>query len=78
MTVEINIEWIQDYTYCETCGGADAEGAFVTIGEHGIDMTPVAHCYNGVNYSESQVYNAILGYFGYVVNSTSTYIGEEY
>lgn len=78
MTVEINIEWLSDYTDCECCGGSGAEGAIVTIGEDVIDMTPYAHCYNSVYYSESQVYNAILKHLGFVVNSTSNYNEDDY
>jgi hypothetical protein len=73
----INLEWITDYTDCETCGGSYAEGAVVTIDEHVIDMAPFATCCSPVNYSNSQVYNAILEHLGHKVVVTSTVNNED-
>ncbi len=76
MTVEINIEWLSDYTDCETCGGYCAEGALVTIGDKVLDLEPYASCCNSVTYSEGKVYETILESLGFVVNHKNSCIGD--
>jgi hypothetical protein len=64
----IEIEWLSDVYDCETCGSDWADGAIVKFdGEVVIDMTPVAHCYDGVSFSQDQVYAAILEKLGHVL-----------
>jgi hypothetical protein len=64
----ITIDWLNDEHDCETCGGSYAEGARVLIDKKiAFTLEPVAHCFNGVSYSEWQVYHRLLQHFGYDV-----------
>ena len=64
----IETEWLDDSYDCETCGPSYADGAIVKIGGAvALDLTPHAHCYSGSNYSQSDVYKAILEHLGYQV-----------
>jgi len=61
----IEIRWLKDSYECDDCGLSVADGAVVVIdGEEAVDMTPCAHCYDGSDYDESEVYRAILERFG--------------
>lgn len=65
---EITIEWLEDTYECEDCGMSWAEGAIVKLdGETILEMPPLAHCYGGADYSETDVYKAILVELGYGV-----------
>lgn len=78
MTKKIEITWIDDYYDCEQCGGAGASGAVVKVdGETVVDMTPQAHCFGGVDYSENQVFLALLGALGYEVKQVDGPIWED-
>lgn len=64
----IEIEWLWDEQDCELCGWTCSKGAIVKLnGEAIIRLEPVAHCYNGVDYSEEFVYKKILDYLGYEI-----------
>ena len=67
----INIKRISDSYECETCGMNWADGAIVTI-EHGnktdsFELTPVASCYDGMDYSEEYILIEILNRLGFDV-----------
>lgn len=65
---EISIEWLTDYHNCETCGSNYAEGAVVSIdGSVAIEMRPVAHCFGGDNFEQSEVFDRILRHLGHTV-----------
>jgi hypothetical protein len=64
----IKIEWLTDYSDCETCGGNYADGARVTIdGAVALDLEPVAHCYGGQHYGERDVFKRVLEHLGHTV-----------
>lgn len=64
----IRIEWLHDSHECETCGSSYAEGALVYIdGKLAIELQPVAHCFDGANYMDSDVYGRILAHLGHTV-----------
>lgn len=67
--MNIKIEMLSDSYECDTCGWSDAYGAKVYFdGELAIDMTPVAHCYSGVNsHSDEDIFAAILNKLGHTV-----------
>jgi hypothetical protein len=68
---EISIEWLTDYHNCETCGSSYAEGAVVSIdGQIVLEMRPVAHCFGGTNYYESDVYGRILQHLGHTISGS--------
>ena len=74
--MNFRIEWKEDSYDCEDCGGSYAYGAIVYLDDKVfIDMSPVAHCYDIVNYDAADVYKAILEKLGYsmeeVVNEYS-------
>lgn len=63
---QIKIEWLHDSHDCETCGSSYAEGARVWIdGKEAIELEPVAHCYDGANWSESEVFRRIMEHLGH-------------
>lgn len=54
--MKIEIETSNDTHDCETCGSTWAEGGTVTIdGEVVLDLEPLAHCFGGQNYSETDL-----------------------
>jgi len=66
--VKLKIEWLVDDWDCETCGSDYAEGANVWIdGVLTLELTPIAHCYDGVNYPRTDVYKRILEHLGHTV-----------
>jgi len=68
MVNEIIIEELHDEHDCETCGWSGAEGFFVTMPDGSeIDMTPVARCYDGTDYTERDLLIAVLEKLGYEV-----------
>lgn len=68
--MKIEIEWLHDSSNCDTCGMTYAEGARVTIdGKVALELTPVAHCFGGDNYDESDVYKRILEHLGHEVST---------
>lgn len=65
----ISIEWTTDTHNCDTCGTSYAEGAIVRLNDEIIlNLEPIAHCYDGDNYNQNEVYNKILEYLGYTVS----------
>lgn len=72
--MKIEIEWSHDsYDNCETCGPSYAEGARVYVdGNLVIDKSPVAHCFNCENYSERDIYDAILQWLGHEVSERTS------
>ena len=64
--MKIEIEWLSDSHECETCGEAYATGAVVKIGDDTvIDMTPHSSCLSEKNYTDEDVYRAILAKLGH-------------
>ena len=62
----VKITWLDDYYDCEQCGGAGASGATVELnGKVILDMSPQAHCFGGISYSENQVFIALIKALGY-------------
>jgi hypothetical protein len=66
----VKIQWLWDDHDCETCGSSYSEGALVTIKEKGkvdltLDFSPMAHCFDSVEYSTDFVYASILNTLGY-------------
>lgn len=65
----IEIQWLTDENDCDTCGPCYAEGAKVLLnGEPLLDLIPAAACFNGDDYSSSEVFLRILGELGYEVD----------
>ena len=63
--MDIHIKWLSDECDCDTCGTTYADGALVFInGEEALDLTPVAHCFGGTNYSGEDVFRSILSHIG--------------
>ena len=68
--MNIKVEMLTDSYECDTCGWSDAYGAKVYFdGELAIDMTPIAHCYSGKNYTDEDVFTAILQKLGHNVET---------
>jgi len=66
--MKIHIEWLSDDHYCETCGTSFATGARVFAdGTVFLDLEPVAHCFDGKNWTEEDVYREILRKLGHEV-----------
>lgn len=66
----ITIERISDNMDCETCGMNWADGAIVTFKfdkNYSFELTPVANCYDGQDYSNEDVLLEILDKLGYEV-----------
>lgn len=68
--MKIKIERLTDCYECDTCGWSDAEGAKVYFDDElVIDMTPVANCFGGGNYTDEDVFTAILQKLGHTVEN---------
>lgn len=66
--MKIRIEWLEDEFDCEICDWTISCGARVCFdGELVIDMTPVASCTKSVNYTDADVWMAILKKLGHDV-----------
>ena len=66
--MKIEIEALGDSYECDTCGWSVAYGAKVYFdGELVLDMTPVAHCTDGSNYTDEDIFTAILNKLGHTV-----------
>lgn len=66
--MKIRIETLTDDHDCETCGWSYAEGARVYFDEKPVlDLEPHAHCYDGDNYSDTEIYKRILEVLGHEV-----------
>lgn len=66
--MKIEIEALTDSYECDTCGWSDAYGANVYFdGELAIDLIPVANCYGGKNYTDEDIFTAILNKLGHTV-----------
>jgi hypothetical protein len=56
-TRRLDVEWLTDKHECETCGGSWASGARVHLdGEQILELIPLAHCFDGEDWSEADVY----------------------
>lgn len=75
----IRIEWLHDsYDNCETCGPSYAEGARVYVdGVVAIELEPVAHCYNGANFTETEVFASILEHLGHTLETGDDIKGSD-
>jgi hypothetical protein len=66
----IHIQWLGDFHDCETCGSTYASGARITIdGAVALEFIPVAHCFNGADYGQDDVYRALLEHLGHTVQT---------
>lgn len=65
---DIRIEWLTDSFDCDQagCSGGYSEGARVYFdGELTLDLEPAAACFDGVSYTEEQVFGLILAKLGH-------------
>lgn len=70
--MKIKIEWMHDFYKCDDCGTNYAEGAMVYFdGELVIDMSPIAHCYDGTHYDEGDIWKAIIDKLGHEIETTN-------
>lgn len=68
MTGVVKIDWLWDDNDCDTCGVNCAGGARVTLnGVPLLELTPVASCFGGEDWSTADVYRLILEKLGYQV-----------
>jgi hypothetical protein len=66
--MDIRIERLTDSHDCETCGPSWAEGALVYIdGTLTLELEPHAHCYDGDDYQDSDIFGKILEHLGHTV-----------
>lgn len=66
----IKIDWLHADHDCETCGCSYAEGALVTVdGQPFLELVPVAHCFDGANWQDDEVYKLILEKLGHTVEA---------
>ena len=64
----VKIKWLWDESDCDTCGVSYAGGARVTLnGEPLLELTPVATCFGGDDWSTADVYRLIIEKLGYQV-----------
>lgn len=66
----LKIEWLSDSSDCETCGSAWAGGAVVTDLDSGnvvLELLPIASCFGGDDWSESDVFRELLKVLGHTV-----------
>lgn len=71
---KIYIEWLADDHHCDTCGTSYASGANVHINDElAIELEPVAHCYGGAHYDDSDVFKAIIQKLGHELTDTPAY-----
>lgn len=66
--MKIKVETLTDSWDCDTCGFFDAYGAKVYFDDNlVIDMPPTAHCHAGDNYTDEDIFKAILIKLGHTV-----------
>ena len=66
--MKIKVETLTDSWDCDTCGFSDAYGAKVYFDDNlVIDMSPTANCYAGDNYTDEDIFKAILIKLGHTV-----------
>lgn len=66
MSKLIEINNYSDYYDCETCGIDYADGAEIFINDEPlVNITPVAHCYDGVSYRMDEILYIVLRKLGY-------------
>lgn len=59
------IVWLEDQHECETCGYSYAQGYKIYKDEKlVIDKTPISHCYDSLNYDQSNAAFDILNLEG--------------
>lgn len=64
----VKIKWLWVVGDCDSCGSGYAEGARVTLnGEPLLELTPVATCFGGDDWSAADVYRLIIEKLGYQV-----------
>ncbi len=64
--MKIHIEWTSAESDCDTCGMNFADGARIYFdGKLAFDLTPIAACFDGANYSESDVMRVVLAHLGH-------------
>lgn len=66
--MKIEIKTTEDTHDCETCGWDYATGGIVYVdGDLVLEKTPIAHCYNGQSYSETDLLILALEKLGHTV-----------
>ena len=71
---KIKIEWLSDWSECDTCGPSYAEGARVYIDDAlVIVLEAAAHCFDGSTYESEDVFKAILEHLGHTVEFEHPY-----
>lgn len=64
--MKIQIEFCEDVHECDTCGTSWASGAKVHFdNELVLNLEPLAHCYGGKTYEESEVFEQVLNKLGH-------------
>ena len=73
----IHIEWLTDWSDCETCGPSSANGAVVSVdGEEVIDLQPAAACYDGTSHEAGEVFQRLLEHLGHTVTYETVTVRE--
>jgi hypothetical protein len=66
--MDIGIKRLSDTHDCETCGSSWADGALVYIDDAlALELEPHAHCYDGTNYNDEDIFRKILEHLGHTV-----------
>jgi hypothetical protein len=69
----LEVKWLSSVWQCETCGLSYADGALVLKdGETLLELTPHAHCFEGVTYDREDVYRRILAELGHSVTEAES------
>ena len=64
----IEIKTTEDTYDCETCGWDYATGGSIYVdGDLVLEKTPIAHCYNGQSYSETELLILALEKIGHTL-----------
>lgn len=64
--ITLTIDWLEDVYECDDCGVRYAQGAHVRFSDgREILLEPRAHCFDGVSYSEAEVYHSVLKLLGF-------------
>lgn len=66
--MRVKIEWLSDDMECDTCGSNWAQGAKVWFdNDLVIDNEPIAACFDGADWSETDIYREIIAKLGHAV-----------
>lgn len=69
--MQIRIDRLIDEYDCEDCGGSTAYGAAVWFDDKlQLELTPVARCFGGNDYTDEDIYRRILEELGHTVEET--------